>query len=323
MSLEKITHIEIEVFSKCNRKCNWCPNSTIDRFSHSINMPEKTYLDFLKDIDNKIENKENIKISYSRYNEPLFNIDLLKKRVKQARNIFPTVILEANTNGDYLRKKGSEVLDGLLLDYLNIMDYDCKGIEYGKKLFDQCGIKIIDNSDKHDLKTSKKINQKSISKYNLLGSRKNIKLINYVSDWPKNKLIQNRGGVFYDFDKNTNKEIISNYGNKEKKLIYQPQLISQTNLKGTFPYNTNQDDRRKNPCQYPTIGIYVDYNGSVTPCCNIRSDVDFHKEYILGNINENSIQDIFNNKKSKKFRQLLKSNDWRNYPNPCKYCSKT
>ena len=62
-------------------------------------------------------------------------MSILKKRVKQAKDMFPLAELCCNTNGDYLRKKGGELLDDLMLDTLNIMDYDNRGLEYGKELF--------------------------------------------------------------------------------------------------------------------------------------------------------------------------------------------
>lgn len=308
MSLNKVTNLEIEIFSKCNRKCSWCPNSVIDRFSESINMEEKTYLNFLEEINNKIKDKSKLKISYSRYNEPFFDIELLRKRVKQARNIFPNIILEANTNGDYLRKKGSEVLEDLPLDYINIMDYDCKGLQHGRDLFKKCDIKTI--YDPEDVKDTTRW-----GKHTLIGKRKNIKKIDYIANWPKIKSIQDRGGFFRE--KNTFKKVISNYGNKGKKVKFK----NQNNVIPKPGILT--DNRRKEPCNYPTIGIYVDYNGSVTPCCHIRSDVSKHKDYILGNINNDSITNIFNSKKAKEFRNLLNSNNWEEYPDPCKFCAKT
>ena len=57
MSLNKVISLEIEIFSKCNRICNWCPNSIIDRKSKNIYMSEKIYLEFLRDINKEIHDK--------------------------------------------------------------------------------------------------------------------------------------------------------------------------------------------------------------------------------------------------------------------------
>tara|TARA_R110000796_G_C14532910_1_gene432077 strand:- start:22 stop:1059 length:1038 start_codon:yes stop_codon:yes gene_type:complete len=313
MSLNKVISLEIEIFSKCNRICNWCPNSIIDRKSKNIYMSEKIYLEFLRDINKEIHDKENLKLSYSRYNEPFLDIELLKKRVNQARDIIPNIILECNTNGDVLEKKGEEVLEGLNLDILAIMDYDCKGVEYGKELFNKCGIRTLTNSEckgyYSDFKDKEHV---------LLGTHKNIGLIKYHANWPKTALIQGRAGALIGFGNFENKEIISNYGGKGEKLKF---IKPHTpNTQTGFINPLLGDNRRKEPCSYPTTGIFIDYNGSVTPCCNIRSDVDMHKDFILGNINEDSIKNIFNSKKATEFRETLKSKDWKKYPLPCKYC---
>ena len=42
---------------------------------------------------------------------------------------------------------------------------------------------------------------------------------------------------------------------------------------------------RTSPCLMPFWSIYVDYNGAVVPCCNFRSDVPAHAEYVLGDLN--------------------------------------
>jgi len=80
-------------------------------------------------------------------------------------------------------------------------------------------------------------------------------------------------------------------------------------------YNKN---KRISPCIIPFNNIYIDYNGNVMPCCNLRSDWDLHKPFILGNIKQNTIYEIFNSFKAKQFRKQL--NKWGNKTFPCNYC---
>ena len=204
MSLKNVTSLEVEIFSKCNRKCNWCPNSVVDRFSNNIYMSEEVYLKFLHDINKEMEDKEGLKISYSRYNEPFFDVELLKKRINQAKEIIPTIITECNTNGDVLRKKGKEALKGLNLDLLNIMDYDCKGVEHGRELFIKCGITNLYNKSSLTSPTINSHLQKIKKEHKLFGTHKNITLIKYIADWPKTQKIQYRGGTLYDYENNKN-----------------------------------------------------------------------------------------------------------------------
>lgn len=76
---------------------------------------------------------------------------------------------------------------------------------------------------------------------------------------------------------------------------------------------------RQKPCMIPQTDIYVDYNGSVIPCCNVRSDYEPHKELILGNLHENRIFEIWQSEKARKWRELVSSKGEKPYP--CNTCS--
>lgn len=76
---------------------------------------------------------------------------------------------------------------------------------------------------------------------------------------------------------------------------------------------------RKWGCMEPTHFVGVDFNGSVVPCCNIRSDFDKHKDYILGNINDQTLEEIYFGDKATKFREDVAAG--RLYE-PCRYCHK-
>ena len=84
--IDDFTFIEIEIFSYCNRKCWFCPNSFIDRKSENLIMPEEKYLSILQQLkDMNFEGE----IAYSRYNEPLSHKDNFIKRLEQAREYLP------------------------------------------------------------------------------------------------------------------------------------------------------------------------------------------------------------------------------------------
>jgi MoaA/NifB/PqqE/SkfB family radical SAM enzyme len=61
-------------------------------------------------------------------------------------------------------------------------------------------------------------------------------------------------------------------------------------------------NKRTAPCSFPFTNMYIDYEGSVLPCCNVRHDVPEQKEIILGNAAESSIFDIYTNLKSSLLR---------------------
>lgn len=112
--------VEIEIFSFCNRKCWFCPNSFIDRNSTNILMQEELYLKILNEL--KSINYNNM-ISYSRYNEPTSNRKIFIKRLKQAKTIIPNATLHTNTNGDFLSRDYLDELYEAGLKSMNIQSY--------------------------------------------------------------------------------------------------------------------------------------------------------------------------------------------------------
>lgn len=119
--------IEIETFSYCNRKCWFCPNSTIDRHSGSIAMPEEMYLSIIDQLAEIDYDKE---ITYSRYNEPLAFKGIILKRISQARERLPKAKLRTNTNGDYVTLEYIHELRDAGLDELFIQQYLANNEQY-------------------------------------------------------------------------------------------------------------------------------------------------------------------------------------------------
>jgi len=76
---------------------------------------------------------------------------------------------------------------------------------------------------------------------------------------------------------------------------------------------------RTEPCYEPTYFIGINYDGTVSPCCNIRNDIEKHKPYIFGDLNKQSLSEILNSQKRKDFiNQLF----LKQFPDICKNCSK-
>lgn len=264
-----IRMVEIEIFSYCNRKCWFCPNSFIDRNSTNILMLEELYLKILNEL--KSINYSNM-ISYSRYNEPTSNREIFIKRLKQAKTIIPNATLHTNTNGDFLTRDYLDELYESGLKSMNIQSYLSKNEIFNT---DNIKIKIDIMAEKLGLDFVEKIN--SIDRYEIAFKYEEMNLNMYARDFRLNG--NNRGGV----------------------LDTIPAII------------------RKSPCYIPFSDIYIDYNGKVLPCCNFRSDIKEHNNFILGDANNESILDIFNNIKMKKLRKkLLKDID---KLKPCNECN--
>ena len=69
----------------------------------------------------------------------------------------------------------------------------------------------------------------------------------------------------------------------------------------------------KQVCNYPAYTFFVDYNGDVQMCSH-----DWAKKYILGNIRNSKIEDIWLNQKFNFAREQLLSSK-RNF-SPCNKC---
>ena len=96
--LARLTLVEVEVHSRCNRKCWFCPNSFICRDGPAELLPEDVYLRLLADL---ADANWHGTLSFSRYNEP-FAVDVFYRRLRQAHEALPDATLHTNTNGDYL-----------------------------------------------------------------------------------------------------------------------------------------------------------------------------------------------------------------------------
>ncbi|RDU66960.1 radical SAM protein [Helicobacter didelphidarum] len=46
-------------------------------------------------------------------------------------------------------------------------------------------------------------------------------------------------------------------------------------------------------CYQSSLALYIDYNGLMMPCCNTRSDVDLHKDMILGDLQKGDVFSLF------------------------------
>ena len=70
-----------------------------------------------------------------------------------------------------------------------------------------------------------------------------------------------------------------------------------------------------NTCNYPWRTMVILFDGRVAPCC-----LDYNGTIEMGNVNFNSIYDIWNGKKYKKLRSDFKKLNYDDYT-VCQKCS--
>lgn len=118
--------LELEIFNFCNRTCKWCPNSFIDRRT------KIKYLDLkiIYKIGKFLKKNNTIKyISFSRYNEPLYDISYLNKVINILKKFRKDIRFVTNTNGDYLNINNIYKISNIINE-LTIMNYDDNNHKY-------------------------------------------------------------------------------------------------------------------------------------------------------------------------------------------------
>lgn len=88
---------------------------------------------------------------------------------------------------------------------------------------------------------------------------------------------------------------------------------------GAIDEIANRSKIRTRGCAYPLVDIYLDYNHLAMPCCNLRSDIESHKNYILGDASKEDLFSLFMNENFIKMRQILSGDSAKS--GACKYCS--
>lgn len=254
--LDYIYLIEIELFSYCNRQCNWCPNKQIDRLSQC------NYLDLniLERLLQELKEANYLgKFSFSRYNEPFSQWEYFEQCLSLIKGYFPYATLVTNTNGDYLNK---DIIQKTLINELTIMDYDCRGKDWCIHKLREWNIQNIQEYENY-----------------LLGVIDNKKIL-YYPNWPQVANISDRGGILNEYS-----QTIRNY-----------------------------------PCFEPFHFLGINYDGTVSPCCNIRNDNISHQPYILGSLKNNTLKDILLSDKTLQFKQKISNGDFTSEM-PCYYCN--
>ncbi len=93
--------ISIETNTRCNRRCEYCPNKYYDRGMKNEFMPEGLYK---KIIDQLKELKYNGRVTPSFYNEPLLD-PRLENLIEYTRKKLPQAQIVVFSNGDYLNRE--------------------------------------------------------------------------------------------------------------------------------------------------------------------------------------------------------------------------
>jgi len=104
------------------------------------------------------------------------------------------------------------------------------------------------------------------------------------------------------------------------KLELEVRIFPQSairNRAGTVKSSTKKKFRTT-PCYAPFTNLYIDHNGSVMPCCNMRSDVPQHAEMIMGNVTDKALFEIYTSLRYSLLRYQMRDIGVKVYP--CNVC---
>ena len=100
-------------------------------------------------------------------------------------------------------------------------------------------------------------------------------------------------------------------------LLISPQVQNYYDRGGLLPLLSIQS--RTSPCSLTSNSLSVDYKGDIKMCCNVVSDHEGHKQYVLGNVETLDPVEAWNSKAFELLRALHKRADWSTTP-ICKTC---
>lgn len=264
--------IAIEIASKCNRTCHFCPNGYNDQpdVYMETNLIEKVLLE-LKEL------KYKGRVEWYIYNEPTRDKRLVDI-IALCRKILPSSCQMINTNGDYFKTTK---------DIQDIFDAGCN----------QMQINIYSSADKYGagLKFEKGIisSQKrmdSIKKMtsNLVGVVEGLSLYQNIGPRKKTFKVINKFGI----TPNT----------KDNEVKGENHF---SNRSGNIPdFRESVQEPLKKHCTRPFRFLNINYKGDAILCCN-----DYHGETNFGNIRTQNIKDIWNDASWAIYRLKLQNKD--------------
>lgn len=100
-------------------------------------------------------------------------------------------------------------------------------------------------------------------------------------------------------------------GPPELQLI-NPNISNYYDRGGTLSWLTHE--KRTKPCFLTSNSLSIDYHGNIKMCCNVVSDHPSHKEYIIGNVINDDVIEVWCSSKFHRIRVQHERSDWSETP---------
>lgn len=191
-------------------------------------------------------------------------------------------------------------------------------ISYAKKMLPKAMLETSTNGDYLDEEYLKRIEKTGLKKLFIQCHMEDFELVDRNEIHRRILEVNNRIGKFKGkFFDNYKKSVFVIINSKFETLSIQAENFKYEGFtRGEIVQNLIKKDI-EGPCYQPLISMTIDYNGNVTLCSNTLSYYQKHVEYVLGNIREKSLEEIYNSSRAIAYRKkLLDGNrEW-----ICKHC---
>ena len=270
--------IWIDPTNMCNFKCVFCPTGD-DELLKSVSRPKgmmnmKTYNKIIDDLKLMVDkySQKPLQISLYKDGEPLLNKNLVEM-VKILKKAKITDCIEMTTNGSALTEKKSRELIEAGLDRIRFSIEHVNDEGYEKIIQKKMSFnKIVEN-----VKNFWKINQEYSNKVHV-----HTKIVNAnLSKDEENKFLN----TFENYTTSIKINYLHGWSGSEKD----------------FALNTNPNKSvhgkkliKKKVCSQPFTRLTILFNGDLTACC-----VDWAHKLVSGNVNDKSIDEIWNKSTNK------------------------
>lgn len=268
--------VMIQTTSLCNSHCIMCPYETTSTIQSQGNMEWKLF----KKIINECKEHKIERILLYLMNEPLMDKNIVKK-INYAKKKNPNSIVHIVSNGNLLNKRLSRKILKSKLDY----------IEFSVHGIDETNYENIMNK----LKFKKTI--KGIKEF-----------IELAKKYKKNENYINIKSLNIKKFSNKKEKVVTFWNNLGiKKINYFEAPISRA---GNVKWLKIKPKTKLKGCNsiWRNEMIHILYNGDVILCC-----MDWKRKNVLGNLNNKTINEIWNNNKyqliEKKINGKVKSSD--------------
>ena len=191
-------------------------------------------------------------------------------------------------------------------------------ITYARERLPHASLEISTNGDFLDLEYLKKVRRTGLDKLYIqyqhddYSSLSKEELMNKISD-----INQRIGGFRGKFYEKKNGLVYITVDSGFRTLTIQVEDYKKIGFTRGGIVKTIERRQRNSSCDKPIVSFPVDFNGKVCICHSTVSYHDAHKDYVIGDCNDQTIYDIYNAKKAQNIRKRFLNNEFEHICDNC------